>query len=157
MRFAAFCAGVGLALAAGAASAADFVVVQSSDARLVRGRAVEGGEMLPVGPGATATLMSATGSLVRLRGGPEGAKAPARAGGQGSEVLEGLKVLLVPPEEGVSYGGRRGRICPPAASLTTLEDIATAAAEPACEVNASKALEAYIATHPVAEATDPPG
>ena len=67
-----------LALFAGAAAAADYVVVASSDPAFPRGRELAAGQQLPLGPGKTVTLMHASGSISTVKGAAGGVTLPRK-------------------------------------------------------------------------------
>jgi len=136
-----FMLAVGLA---GAAQAADFVVVKSTDPAVRPGLELNAGQRIALGAGQTLTLMSASGSVSTLRGAAGGAVAP-RAGGQAdSERMAALKLLVDPPPTGRTFGARRSGVCPDPATLKTLDEILSVQAN-GCAVQARVALEAYVA------------
>lgn len=137
--------GVAMAiLAAGAARAADFVVVKSTDGAIRPGTPVNGGERLNLAAGQTLVLLAPAGDLTTLRGSTGGATAPARRTAQADAgKLEALRALLDPPPPGRTFGGRRGGVCPDPAQLTTLDDIL--GVQGACADVARQALAAYAA------------
>jgi len=140
--------GVLLAAAfAGAASASDYIVVASTDPAVKRGQPVDAGARLAVAAGKTLTLMRASGEVTTLTAGPAGVVAPGvRMASADGGRLETLKALLEPPPPGRTFGARRGgAICPPAASLTSLDAILKAADTGGCKSVAREALDAYIA------------
>lgn len=128
---------------AGAAAAADYVVVASTDPTLKPGLELDAGQRLALAAGKTATVMSASGEVTTLRGGPSGAATPARKGGDPAR-LAALKVLVSPAEGGRTFGGRRGGVCPDAAGLATLDDILQVQAS-GCTAEARRALDALVA------------
>lgn len=137
---------LGLALAgaiSGAARAADYVIVSSTDPALKPGLELDAGQHLALAAGKTATLMAAAGDVTTLHGGPSGAVAPARKGGDPSR-LAALKVLVAPPTAGTTFGGRRGGVCPEAASLTSLDEILDVQAG-GCTAEARQAFNALVA------------
>ncbi|HET6970519.1 MAG TPA: hypothetical protein VFH92_05285 [Phenylobacterium sp.] len=137
---------LGFVLAAGissAAVAADYVVVSSTDPALKPGLEVDAGQHLDLATGKTATLMAAAGDVTVLRGGPSGAAAPARKGGDPAR-LAALKVLVAPPTGGRTFGGKRGGVCPDAASLTTLDQILDVQAA-GCTTEARQAFNTLVA------------
>jgi hypothetical protein len=135
---------------AGAAAASDYFVVASTDPAIVRGRAFNSGERAPLAPGATLTLMHASGDVVTLRGVQGGAVVPSRRANQAdADRLALLKVLVAPAVSRMTGATRvrtRGGVCPEAASLADLDAIANAAT--ACEAEASEAFEAWLVAHP---------
>src|SRR4051812_41298734 len=135
----------------GSALASDFIVVNSTDPAIKKGTAVDAGARLAVAPGATLTLIRASGEITTLKGaaaGVAGAPGPALPGGRAAgeptplrgapagvtvrgarlaaadaAKFESLRALLQPPPEGRPFGARRGGVCPPVESLTALDDI----------------------------------
>lgn len=136
-----FMLAVGLA---GVAQAADFVEVKSTDPTVRPGLELDAGQRVALGAGRTATLMSASGAISLLRGGPEGATAPRRAGEADGAKLAALKILVDPPPAGTTFGARRSGVCPDPTTLTTLDDI-LAVQSGGCHVQAKAALDALVA------------
>ena len=129
---------------AGAAQAADYVVVKSTDPAIKPGLELSGGERVALATGQTATLMSASGSVTTLRGAAGGAVAP-KAGGQGDTArLAALKVLVAPAPTGSTFGARRSGVCPDPSTLTTLDEILSVQSG-GCAAQARTALDAYVA------------
>jgi len=129
-------------VAAGAAQAADFVVVKSTDPAIKAGTPVNGGQRLNLATGQTVVLLAAAGDLTTLKGGASGATAPARRTAQvDASKLESLRVLIDPPPAGRTFGGRRGGVCPDPSQLTTIDDIL--GVQGACPEAARQALTAY--------------
>jgi len=142
--------GVSLAIAAGAgaARAADYVVVKSTDPAIKPGLALNGGQRVALGAGQTVTLIAAAGDLTTLRGGPSGATTPARTTAQADAgKLDSLRALIDPPPPGRTFGGRRGGVCPDPTALKTLDDI-LAAQSAGCGAVAREALDALATTTP---------
>jgi len=143
---------IGLALACLATTAAahDYVVVASTDPSIARGQPIDAGARLPLAIGHSVTLMYASGDLVTLRGASGGVVAPTRrASSAEAQRLEVLRMMVGPAPEpaGPRLAKTRGGLCPAAAGLTTLDDIATAA-QGGCTAEARAALEAWLAAHP---------
>jgi opacity protein-like surface antigen len=138
--------GIALAIAAaGAAQAADYVVVKSTDPQIKAGLTLSGGQKVNLGAGQTLTLIAAAGDVTTLKGGPTGATAPIRRTVQADAArLDALRVLIDPPPTGRTFGGRRGGVCPDPATLTTLDDI-LAVQKGDCAGAARAALEEYAA------------
>jgi hypothetical protein len=133
---------------AGAANASDYIVVNSSDPGVKRGQQIDAGARVAVAAGKTLTLMRSSGEITTLTAGANGVVAPAaRLAVVDNARMDTLKALLEPPPPGRTFGARRGGagICPPAAGLTTLDDIVRIADTPGCKAEAREALEAYIA------------
>jgi hypothetical protein len=142
---------VGLVLAtglAGAAAAADYVVVASTDPGVKPGTEVTAGQRLALGAGKTASLIAAAGDVTTLKGGPSGAIAPRlRTASADSARLETVKLLVAPASGGRTFGGRRAGVCPEATTLKTLDDI-IAAQQGGCTAEAKQALDALAAGKP---------
>lgn len=140
---------LGLLLAvgvAGAAQAADFVIVSSTDPALRPGQELAGGQRVSLAAGQTLRIMSASGAISTLRGGPSGAVAPAAGGPADAGKLAQLKVLIDPPPASRQFGARRSGVCPDPATLTTIEQI-LAVQSGGCATQARTALETYLAAH----------
>lgn len=138
--------GIALALAfAGAAQAADYLIVASTDPALARGAELDGGQRIPLGAGRTLTLLTDSGEVTTVRGAAGGVVLPRRAAPPAPERLATLKLILSPaPAPARTFGGRRGGVCPDPGGLTTIDQI-TAVQQAGCEAEARKALEAYLA------------
>jgi hypothetical protein len=139
--------GVLAALSFGSAAiASDYVVVGSTDPAIKRGTALDAGQRVSLATGATLTVMRASGEVTTLRGGAGGAVVPgARLAAADTARFETLKALVQPPPEGRTFGARRGGICPPAATLTAMEDILRVADQAGCKSVAAQALDALVA------------
>ncbi|MGZ5986772.1 MAG: hypothetical protein ACXWK7_17745 [Caulobacteraceae bacterium] len=140
--------GVVLALAfAGAANASDFIVVNSTDPGVKKGQALDAGAHVAVAAGKTLTIMRPTGEISTLTAGAAGVTLPGpKVAVVDSARFDNLKALIDPPPPGRTFGARRGGgICPPVASLVTLDDILRVADGPGCKAEARAALDAYIA------------
>ena len=140
-----------LALIAGTAAAADYIVVASTEPAIARGTAVDGGQKLAVAPGRQVTLMHASGDLLVLKGAAAGVTAPRRKAGDADTArLEVFRTMVAPRPRDVSEGlgarRTRGGVCPEAAALADLDAIAQAQTG-GCPEPASQALEAWIAGH----------
>ncbi len=132
---------------AGAANASDYIVVNSTDPGIKKGMALDAGARVPLAAGKTLTIMKISGEISTLNGGANGAVVPAsRVAVQDAARFDNLKALIDPPPAGRTFGARRGsQICPPAASLVTIDDIMRVADTPGCKPVAREALDAYIA------------
>lgn len=139
--------GVLAALSFGSAAiASDYVVVGSTDPAIKRGTALDAGQRVSLATGATLTVMRASGEVSTLRGSAGGAVVPgARLAAADTARFETLKALVQPPPEGRTFGARRGGICPPAATLTAMEDILRVADQAGCKSVAAQALDALVA------------
>ncbi|WP_293897770.1 hypothetical protein [Phenylobacterium sp.] len=133
---------VAIAAMAGAARAADYVVVKSTDPDIKAGLALNGGQKVALGAGKTLTLIAAAGDVTTLKGGPSGATTPARRTAAADVgKLESLRTLIDPPPPGRTFGGRRGGVCPDPTTLKTLDDILAVQAD-GCASAARQALDA---------------
>jgi hypothetical protein len=140
--------GVAMALCfGGAAAAADFIVVNSTDPSVKRGQAFDAGARVPLAAGATLTVMRASGEVQTLRAASGAVTLPsARLASADAAKFAGLQALVQPPPQGRTFGARRsGLVCPPVESLTKLEDILKTSEQPGCKTVAREALDAYIA------------
>jgi hypothetical protein len=139
--------GVVLALAlGGVANAADFIVVSSTDAAIARGTAFDAGTRVPLATGKTLKLMRPTGEVTIVQGGASGVVLPGqKLAANDTARFDTLKALLDPPPAGRTFGARRGGFCPPAESLTTMDDIVRVAQTSGCKAEARIALDAYLA------------
>lgn len=138
--------GVALSVAfGGAAVAADYIVVNSTDAAIKRGQSFDAGSRIALGAGQTLTLMRASGEVTTLRGAAGGVAVPgARLASADAARFETLRALVQPPPEGRTFGARRGGICPALESLVTLDDIVRVAETSGCKTVARQALDAYL-------------
>lgn len=137
--------GILLALgAAGAASAGDYVIVASTNPALKPGTEVDGGQRLSLEPGQTLRLMNASGEVTTLRGSAAGALAPRPGAPADPTRMAQLRVLIDPPPQGRTFGGRRSGVCPDPATLNSLDQI-LAVQSGGCAAQAREALEAYLA------------
>ena len=131
---------------AGAASASDYIVVNSTDPGVKRGMALDAGMRVAVAAGKTLTVMRASGEVTTLQAGPAGVTLPgAKLAANDSAKFDSLKALLEPPPQGRTFGARRGGFCPPAESATTLNEILRLADQAGWKAEARQALDAYIA------------
>jgi hypothetical protein len=134
--------GAGLALGlAGAAAAADFVVVSSTDPAIPRGREVASGEALPVAPGKSIVLVDTAGQVVRLSG--ASAAAPRRQYASLNEDRVAVLKMLIAPPRVRRAAPSLDKACPPA-DLTQFEGIVTVAQVDGCLTTARTAFEAYV-------------
>ena len=126
---------------AGAAAAADFVVVSSTDPAIARGREIASGEALPIAPGRSVVLVDTAGQVVRLSGAT--AAAPRRQyASLNEDRVAVLKMLVAPPRVRRAAPGL-GKVCP-AADLTQFDGIVTVAQVDGCLATARTAFEAYV-------------
>lgn len=148
--------GLAFAALAGAAAAADYIVVASSDPAIARGTAYDGGAKVALAAGRTLTLMHASGDTIRLKGAANGVVLPTRRAGQGeAERLAMLRIIVAPPQPQTKsslYATRtRAGVCPEVSAITTLDAIVQVHAG-GCATEAAQALEAWLAAHPPTEA-----
>lgn len=146
-------AGAAALFAAGAAVAADYVVVASNDPDIVRGQALDAGARIALPAGGKLTLMHASGDFVTVQGAAGGVVLPKRAANQAdADRLAILKLMVAPPARQVASGIRtRGAgICPSADVLTSLDAIAQAQ-QARCSEPAREALEAWLSAHAPSE------
>ena len=151
-RLASILAGLALAAVASAAAARDYVVVSSTDPAVARGQAFAAGVRIALPAGKTATLMHASGDLVRIKGAAGGVVLPTRAASQGeADRLAILKMIVAPAERstvgGMKLARTRGGVCPAPTAVTTL-DAVVQVYEAGCATTAAQALEAWFASHP---------
>jgi hypothetical protein len=135
---------IGLALAigmAGAARAADFVVVSSTDPAIARGVEFSSGQVVSVAPGRSVVLIDPGGNVKRLAAGS--AALPRRQlASVDAERMAVVKMLVAPP--------RVRRAMPtinptcPDADLGTFEGIVTVAPVDGCLSRARDAFDAYV-------------
>jgi hypothetical protein len=153
---------VGLTLAAAAwcsvAAASDFLVVKSGDATIAKGSRLPAGQQLALAAGASLTLMSASGEIVRLVGGPQGVRLPDATSGARSASLDIIQTMVSRPRARRDFGAMRGADdCTVAReSLITLEAIAAADQIPACRSRAMEALNRIIDAQPPSQTTAAP-
>ena len=130
----------------GAAMAADYIVVNSTDPAIKRGQSYDAGARLALAAGQSVTLMRASGEVTTLRGAASGVVVPgAKMAAADAQRFETLRALVQPPPTGRTFGARRGGICPAVESLTTLDDIVRTAESSGCKTVARQALDAYLA------------
>lgn len=145
MRRTFLAAALAVAATAGAAHAADYVVVKSTDPAIRPGAALSAGQRVELGAGQSLTLMAAAGDMTTLRGGPSGAMAPAhKTNPADAGKLDALRAIIDPPPAGRTFGGRRGGVCPDPSTLKSLDDI-LAAQSAGCGSAAREALDAMAA------------
>jgi hypothetical protein len=132
--------------AAGAAQAADYVVVSSSDPAIRPGQELTGGQRVALGAGQTLRFMDASGNIATLRGAAGGAVAPKAGAAVDPTRMAQLKVLIDPPPSTRTFGARRSGVCPDPAILTTLDQILEVQSG-GCAPQARIALETYLAKH----------
>lgn len=139
--------GILLALgAAGAACASDYVIVSSTDPAFRPGAELTGGQRVALGAGQTLRIINATGEVSTLKGGPSGVVAPRPGAPADATRMAQLKVLIDPPPQSRTFGGRRSGVCPDPSTLTSLDQI-LAVQSGGCASQAREALTAYVETH----------
>lgn len=137
---------LGLAMAAGlagAAQAADFVVVSSTDPAISRGREVAGGESLQIAPGRSIVLVDQAGQVTRLAGAAGPVAAPRRQYANLNEDRVQVLKLLVGPARVRRAAPSFGKVCPEA-DLTQFDGIVAVAVVDGCLTTARAAFEAYV-------------
>lgn len=147
---------LGLLLAtglAGAAEAADFVVVSSTDPAIPRGQEFAGGGSVRIAPGRSVVMIDPAGNVKRLSGGVAAIALPRRQLASLDEQRMGvLKLLVAPPRMKRSLPAL-DRVCPDA-DLATFDGIVTVAQVDGCLARARAAFDAYVAK---AAGPDPAG
>lgn len=137
---------LGLAMSAGlagAAEAADFVVVSSTDPAIARGREVAGGEPLQIAPGRSIVLVDKAGQVTRLAGAAAPVAVPRRQYANVNEDRVAVLKLLVGPPRVRRAAPSLGKVCPEA-DLTQFDGIVTVAQVDGCLTTARTAFEAYV-------------
>ena len=128
---------------AGAAQAADFVVVSSTDPAIRRGQTFDSGAMIQVASGQSVVLIDTAGQVTRLAGRADGfTLPPRRVADLNQDRVAVLKMLVAPPRvrrTGPSFG----KVCPEA-DLTAIEGILETARVDGCLTPARAAFEAYV-------------
>ena len=144
-----------LALSAGAAQAADYVVVASTDPAIARGQAYDSGARLALAAGRTVTVMHAAGNVLTLRGAAGGVLLPRKVASDDQvSRLATLRFIVSSSERQVAArGGRTRAACPLPEALPTLDNIRDAAAN-GCADSASQAFEAWLKTAPREDAPE---
>lgn len=137
---------LGLILAAGlagAAQAADFVVVSSTDPAILRGREVASGEALQIAVGKSVVLVDTAGVVTRLAGAPAPVRAPRRQLASVNEDRVQVLKLLVAPARVRRAAPSMGKVCPDA-DLSKFDGIVTVAQVDGCLTTARSAFDAYV-------------
>lgn len=113
----------------GVAYAEDYIVVQSSDARIPRSATFSSGERVYLGHGHTMTVVNSAGTSTTYQGRAGGIVMPAAPTSAGADNrIAGLMSILQRPQRrtfGAMRGGRYkdADTCPAAADLTTVDAI----------------------------------
>jgi hypothetical protein len=137
---------LGLAISlglAGAASAADFVVVSATDPAIARGREVAGGEALQIAAGKSIVLVDTAGQVTSLAGAAGPVRAPRRQYASLNEDRVAVLKMLVAPPRVRRTGPSLDKTCPDA-DLTKFDGIVTVAQVDGCLTTARTAFEAYV-------------
>lgn len=132
-------------LMGGVAYAEDFIVVGSTDPRIVKSSVYNSGERINIARGATVTVINSAGTLTTLTGRDGGVVLPqsARRAGQ-TDHFAAIRALLERPQARRTFGAMRGgrygdEACPKASELTTIDAILAAEAND-CVAVAQEAL-----------------
>ncbi|MBU1374722.1 MAG: hypothetical protein KKE02_07135 [Alphaproteobacteria bacterium] len=136
---------MGLLLAgiAGAAHAADFVVVTSNDPAIPRGQEYAGGQAIQVAPGKSIVVIDPAGNVKRLAGGAAAQTVPRRQlASVDDQRMAVVKLLLAPPRVRRA-APKLDQVCP-AADLKTFDGILAVAPVDGCLGRARDAFEAYV-------------
>ena len=128
---------------AGAAEAADFVVVSSTDPAIPRGREYASGQALQIAPGKSVVLIDPAGNVKRLVGGATAQALQRRQLASVDEQRMAVVKLLVAPARVRRTGPKLDQACPEA-DLATFEGILTVAPVDGCLTRARDAFEAYV-------------
>ena len=138
--------GLAIALAlglAGAAQAADFVVVSSTDPAIARGTELNSGAALQIAPGKSVVLIDTAGQVTRLAGAAAPVALPRRQyASVNADRLAVLKMLVAPPRVRRA-GPTLGKVCPDA-DLTRFDGIVAMAQVDGCLSPARAAFETYV-------------
>lgn len=137
---------LGLALAAGfagAAAAADFVVVSSTDPAIMRGREVASGESLQIAQGRSVVLVDTAGQVTRLAGAAAPVRAPRTQLASVNESRVQVLKLLVAPARVRRAAPSMDKTCPDA-DLNKFDGIVTVAQVDGCLTTARAAFDAYV-------------
>ncbi|MDZ4371901.1 MAG: hypothetical protein U1C74_10810 [Phenylobacterium sp.] len=130
-------------LVAGAAQAADFVVVSSTDPNVPRGQSFAAGAPIQIAPGKAVVLIDTAGQVVRLNGAPGAVAVPRRQlANVNADRVAVLKMLVGPPRVRRAAPGL-GKVCPEA-DMTAFDGIVTVAQVDGCLTTARAAFEAYV-------------
>jgi hypothetical protein len=135
---------VALVLSAGAAAAADYIVVGSTDPAIARGQELVAGQKVPLKPGHRVTILGPKGDVLILQGDRGGASVPARAAAPDAEQFAVLRMMISGAPSARPAGFRVRAACPDAETLVAVEAI-VGARKAGCEAQAAAALDAYLA------------
>lgn len=136
--------GMAVALAlAGAAQAADFVVVSSTEPSIPRGQQLDSGAVLTIAPGRSVVLIDPAGQVTRLAGSARPVALPRRQmASVDAERMQVLRLLVAPPR--VRRAGPNVEKTCPQADLTKFEGIVAVAMVDGCLATARAAFDAYV-------------
>jgi hypothetical protein len=137
---------LGLAISlglAGAASAADFVVVSSTDPAIARGRELASGAVLQIAPGRSVVLIDTAGEAGDLAGAAAPIVIPRRQYASLNEDRVAVLKMLVAPPRVRRAGPSLDKVCPDA-DLSKFEGIVTVAQVDGCLTTARNAFDAYV-------------
>lgn len=140
-------------LIGGVAYAEDFIVVGSTDPRIVKSSTFNAGERVFVAKGSTVTLVNSAGGLTTIQGRDGGVVLPQSARRAGaSDPFAQIRALLERPQARRTFGAMRGgrygdEACPKASELTTIDAILAAEAND-CVAVAQEALANLGASKP---------
>jgi len=129
---------------AGAAEAADFVVVSSTDPTIARGQEYASGQALQISPGKSVVLIDPAGNVKRLTGGVAAQALPRRQLASVDEQRMAVVKLLVAPPRMRRAAPRLDQVCPNA-DLGTFDGILSVAPVDGCLTRAREAFDAYVA------------
>lgn len=128
---------------AGAAQAADFVVVSSTEPSVVRGQQLDSGAVLTIAPGRSVVLIDPAGQVTRLTGSARPVTLPRRQmASVDAERMQVLRLLVAPPRVRRA-APTLGKTCPDA-DLTRFEGIVAVAVVDGCLTTARAAFDAYV-------------
>lgn len=128
---------------AGAAQAADFVVVSSTDPAIRRGQTFDSGAVIQIAPGQSVVLIDTAGQVTRLAGRAAGVTLPRRqVADLNQDRVAVLKMLVAPPRVRRT-GPSVGNVCPDA-DLTVIDGIIATARVDGCLAPARAAFEGYV-------------
>jgi hypothetical protein len=128
---------------AGAAEAADFVVVSSTDPAVARGQEYASGQAVQIAPGKSVVLIDPAGNVKRLVGGAAAQALPRRQVASVDDQRMAVVKLLVAPPRMRRATPKLDQVCPQA-DLATFEGILTVAPVDGCLTRAREAFDAYV-------------
>jgi len=128
---------------AGAAHAADFVVVSSTDPAIARGQEYASGQALQIAPGKSVVLIDPAGNVKRLAGGATAQTLARRQLASVDEQRMAVVKLLVAPPRLRRAAPKLDQVCPDA-DLATFDGILTVAPVDGCLTRAREAFDTYV-------------